>query len=388
MKHFILFFFATTLLCQGQIINFPDSNFKNALLNHSPVIDTNGDDEIQISEAEAFSSWLLVDNLNISDLTGIGYFININGLACFQNNLTELDISNCNRLESVNASWNQLINVQLPDSNSSLTYLFLKGNQLTTIDLSNSLNLLGISIESNQLTSLNLTVNTAILTVECPRNQLTQIDFPNNITTDFRLDCSENQLTDITFISNSSPIFLRQEIKCSKNLLTELDLSINNVTVLNCDNNPFLETINWRNGWNHEFDSNSIYNSFQNLPNLSTVCIDSYNQELMDFVLAEVGHPVDFYNNETCDALSVNENNIQDISIAPNPAENSLKIEASTPIDQITIYNELGQLVLSKTLNAAIAKTTLDISAWRQGLYFVRITDESGNSTVKKVIKE
>lgn len=153
MKYFLLLFsFTTTFLCQGQIINFPDINFKNALLNHSPVIDANGDGEIQVSEAEAFSSWLIINNRNISDLTGIEYFINIDGLACFQNNLTELDISNCNGLESVNASWNQLINVQLPDSSSSLKYLALKGNQLTTIDLSNSPNLTGIDIEGNQLT--------------------------------------------------------------------------------------------------------------------------------------------------------------------------------------------------------------------------------------------
>lgn len=387
MKHFILFFFASSFLCQGQIIDFPDPNFKNALLNHSPVIDTNNDGEIQISEAEAFSGWLVVANQNISDLTGIEYFIYIYGLGCYQNNLTELDISNCNLLQFVNASWNQLINVQLPDSNSSLQSLLLKSNQLTTIDLSNSLNLWGINIERNQLTNLNLTVNSAIMAVECARNQLTHIDLPNNITTDFRLDCSDNQLTEITFISNSSPVFLRQEIKCSKNLLTELDLSINNVTVLNCEDNPLLETINWQNGWNYEFDSSSIYNSFQNLPNLSSVCIDSYNQELMDFILAEAGHPVDFYNNETCDALSVNEKIFNNLSITPNPVEYNLKIEAEKVFKEIILFNEIGQNVLSFNFSSALNHTVLDVSSLSRGLYHLKITDEIGNYTVKKVIK-
>src|SRR5690606_36960616 len=131
--------------------------------------------------------------------------------------------------------------------------------------------------------------------------------------------------------------------KCSANLFTELDLSQSMVTALNCSDNSFLENINWRNGWNYKFNSNNPDNSFKNLPNLNSVCIDSYNQELMDFILADVGHPVDFFNNETCDALTVHENNLRDISITPNPAENTLKIEASMPIDQITIYNELGQ---------------------------------------------
>ena len=47
MKHFILFFFAATLFCQGQIINFPDSSFQAKLLNHSLVIDANVDGQIQ-----------------------------------------------------------------------------------------------------------------------------------------------------------------------------------------------------------------------------------------------------------------------------------------------------------------------------------------------------
>lgn len=31
----------------AQNVNIPDPNFKNALLNHNPIIDTNGDGEIQ-----------------------------------------------------------------------------------------------------------------------------------------------------------------------------------------------------------------------------------------------------------------------------------------------------------------------------------------------------
>ena len=46
--------FAFTI-SQAQIVNIPDANFKNALLNHIPVIDLNGDSEIQISEASVFN---------------------------------------------------------------------------------------------------------------------------------------------------------------------------------------------------------------------------------------------------------------------------------------------------------------------------------------------
>ncbi|WP_372473503.1 hypothetical protein AB4865_11845 [Capnocytophaga sp. ARDL2] len=44
--------FATT--SSAQIVNIPDFAFKQRLLDHNPVIDTNGDGEIQVSEAEAY----------------------------------------------------------------------------------------------------------------------------------------------------------------------------------------------------------------------------------------------------------------------------------------------------------------------------------------------
>ncbi|CAN5853454.1 hypothetical protein BH11BAC4_BH11BAC4_10460 [soil metagenome] len=64
----------------AQIVNIPDANFKLALAGDSDVvgstIDTNGDGEIQYSEAAAFSQVgggyiLSINNKNIADLTGI-----------------------------------------------------------------------------------------------------------------------------------------------------------------------------------------------------------------------------------------------------------------------------------------------------------------------------
>src|SRR5690606_17400310 len=105
MKHFILFFFATTLFCQGQIIDFPDSNFKNALIEDHFNLDRDGDGEIQIAEAEDYYHYINVSGKNISDLTGIEYFINMSGLICSENNLTQLNLSgNFSRMEFLDAS--------------------------------------------------------------------------------------------------------------------------------------------------------------------------------------------------------------------------------------------------------------------------------------------
>ena len=57
----------------GQNVNIPDANFKAYLVGH-PGINTNGDTEIQVSEATVFSGMIACHMRNISDLTGIGFY--------------------------------------------------------------------------------------------------------------------------------------------------------------------------------------------------------------------------------------------------------------------------------------------------------------------------
>ena len=57
----------------GQVY-IPDANFKAYLVGNS-AINTNGDSEIQVSEATAFNGAIFCSNMSISDLTGIESFI-------------------------------------------------------------------------------------------------------------------------------------------------------------------------------------------------------------------------------------------------------------------------------------------------------------------------
>lgn len=72
-------------IAHAQIVNIPDSNFKTELLNHSPVIDTNGDGEIQVSEAEAVLL-LYLYHKQIPSLERLQSFINLEDLnyRCFK----------------------------------------------------------------------------------------------------------------------------------------------------------------------------------------------------------------------------------------------------------------------------------------------------------------
>ena len=100
---FILFTFTT--ICNAQIINIPDANFKAKLLEASPSnqiasrqnpiiyngylmftnydnIDSNNDGEIQLSEIQDITYLNLSNdnspnNNSINDLTGLNYFTNL-----------------------------------------------------------------------------------------------------------------------------------------------------------------------------------------------------------------------------------------------------------------------------------------------------------------------
>src|SRR5438046_1742981 len=93
MKKYLLLLNLFFALCaKAQNVNIPDANFKNYLVSN-PAINTNGDGEIQVSEAAAYNTYLNVASKNISDLTGIEAFTAIPQLYCGGNKLTGLNVS-------------------------------------------------------------------------------------------------------------------------------------------------------------------------------------------------------------------------------------------------------------------------------------------------------
>ena len=223
MKKLLLILLCLPIIGFGQI-NIPDTNFKAYLVGNS-LINTNGDNEIQVSEATSFSGGIACDNMNISDLTGIEEFTNLTVLYCFGNQLTTLDVS----------------------QNTALTELSCGDNQLTTLDVSNNTALSFFNCSNNQITTLDVSQNTALTEFFCDRNELTSIDISLNI-----------NLT--SFI-------------CSYNLLTSLDASNNPaLTDLHCGNNQ-LVSLNVQNGNNINWSWYLNY-SFVCINNLSLYCIN------------------------------------------------------------------------------------------------------------------
>ena len=121
------------------MVTIPDTNFKTALLAISGI-DADGDDEIQCTEAAAFTGTINVSSKTIADLTGIGAFTNITNLDCSTNQLTTLDIS----------------------ANTSITHLDCYNNRLPTLNIAALTSLSYIDCSANSFTSLDFQVNTSL----------------------------------------------------------------------------------------------------------------------------------------------------------------------------------------------------------------------------------
>ncbi|WP_299675499.1 T9SS type A sorting domain-containing protein [uncultured Tenacibaculum sp.] len=229
------------------VVYIPDANFKTYLLGNT-AINTNGDDEIQVSEAKIFDGRIDCSSLNINDLTGVEAFVALKTLWCRNNQITDLDISN----------------------NVNLDGLDVSDNELTNLDVSKNTILRFLNCSENKLTDLNVS-NSSIKTIDCSDNSLTNLN-TNNASALEHITCYKNKLTSLD-LSTNEPLYA---LYCFFNRLESLDLSNNpNMKYLNCSyNKTTLTSLNLANGNNTNIDtSSSITGFFDATNNDKLTCI-------------------------------------------------------------------------------------------------------------------
>ena len=133
MKKLLLILLCLPMIGFGQDVYIPDANFKANLVSNS-LINTNGDTEIQISEANIFSGSIDCSFGNISNLIGIEHFTALTFLNCRNNQLTSLDVS----------------------QNIALEELYCYNNYIVDLDLSQNINLYRFHSANNHLRRLNV----------------------------------------------------------------------------------------------------------------------------------------------------------------------------------------------------------------------------------------
>ena len=82
-------------------------------------------------------------------------------------------------------------------------------------------------------------------------------------------------------------------------------------------------------------------------------------------------------------ALSVDDNNLVEVSTFPNPAVNNWNVRANENIQSVVIFNILGQQVME--VRPDRTQAVIDIASLQSGQYVARVTTAAGTQTVKLV---
>ncbi|MBO0460022.1 leucine-rich repeat domain-containing protein, partial [Enterococcus hulanensis] len=226
--------YATTLI-EGVDI---DATFANLLRTTKSTTNNNGSwsgygkaqDQLTVSDMEALTR-INVNHHNLTSLKGVEFAVNLEGLVCNSNPLTELDLSSNISLLNLDIGATQLETIDL-DANTALTSLNAAWNLvLKKLDLRNNTALITLSTAySDQLTTLK--VNGSLETLDCRNNQIQELDLRNcpNLKT---LHCSSNSLNKLEL---ACPLLTL--LSCERNQLQELDLSgVPALKILSCRDN-------------------------------------------------------------------------------------------------------------------------------------------------------
>ena len=154
---------------------FPDANFRAAVLELLNADGGGRTGESLVSEADISAMAdiinLSVPEMGIADLTGIEYFVGLIIFDCHNNQLTSLDLSNNVELEMLDCFSNLITELDL-SNNAALRIADCSANQLTWIDVSGCINLMLLDCTTNRLTKLDMSKNHALVTLCCSYNYI------------------------------------------------------------------------------------------------------------------------------------------------------------------------------------------------------------------------
>ena len=307
-----------------------------------------------------FKAKLLAANININT-AGYGNIPNVFSTKIDTNNDGEIEISEAqtiNYLLITNSNISDLTGIQ---AFTNLTFLRCDNNNLSNVDISQLTSLETLIFYNNQLTSLNISYLLNLKNFDFRFNQIPSLNFANNPLLE-KVFCSNNQLTNLDFSNN--PLF------------NELD----------CMNNPYLTSINISNGTTQLFGSQTYYNEcWTGCPNLAKICADSFEINDLQTYLDDCGVDTSGIDINSSCALGNEVFVKNDIVFFPNPTSSQINIYSGVTIKNVSIIDMQGRLIFQQQLDKNNA--TFDLSAYSNGVYFVKLTTDDGIKT-EKIIKK
>jgi uncharacterized repeat protein (TIGR01451 family) len=288
----------------SQVVDIPDANFLNKIIESN--VDRNNDGLIQISEAESIT-FLSVSARNIVSMEGIQAFKNLTYLECNWNDIEQLDVSNLKKLEQLHCSGNEIteliyhhdgdaleifdcsdnkLNEIKYGTNLSQKELNIGGNSIEVVDLEGYPNLEVFKCYNNSpLREISFTYNIAIKEIGINQSQIEQVDFSNNTYLE-NLYLSGNDIDNIDLSNNK--------------LLESLSITNTGVNNLNLSNNVVLQSLRVDN------NENLVQLNLSSNVNLEYLSCDSNKLDKLDL-----------HNNIKLQLLSCSDNNLSKLDISP-----------------------------------------------------------------------
>ena len=326
-------FFPFILFSQYTLI--PDPFFENALIAYG--FDSIQDGKVLTSNISGIQT-ADFSNRGISDLTGIEDFTSLISLDCYENLLTNLDVSNCSNLEWLDCESNFITNLDV-SQNTLLNTLWCYENQLQSINVTGCINLEDFEFDNNLLTQIDITSNVNLRHIDAWTNLLTSFDVSNSPNLE-SLEIYDNDLECLN-LKNGNNTFL-QELEITNNL---------GLTCVEVDDSTFSAN-NWLNNSSFFIGSNQ---SFSNNCNYSSNC----------FGISKINENLSF------------------INFFPNPTKEdiNISIENFNGNIQTEVYDLIGNKLQTTS------ETTVSLEEYTKGIYILKVA--YGDKLQKvKVIKE
>lgn len=299
--------------------------------------------------------------------------------------MSEVDLTFLNELEILNIYDTPLVSLDVSNL-SNLTRL-----DLGSFDPIESLNLTGLnnleylrtyfSYDTDSSFNLNLSDLDNVITLLLGHSAIENIDLSGLTELRF-LDVSNNSIENLNLQDNTN----LEIVNIYDNPLDSLDISSNpEIHQLSLSSLPVMTYANLKNGNNENLGNNSLFGGilFEDMPNLEKVCVDNADTFTSTLYDEPVLGSFDFIVTDDCATLAIEEKQMTNLQVYPNPTSGKLKITGNINPVSVEVFDLTGK----KVMNLKNTKS-LNLQNLSAGCFFIKITDQEGNNQVKRVIKK
>ncbi len=312
MKNFYAFLIMAfcTSASQAQIVEIPDPVFKAKLLEQYPNVDSNGDGEIQVIEAQAVTSldfyhcnfentigleaFTNLESLSFGDYCSIATAVDLSALTHLKSlgitksGLPPVDLLGLSELEVISVGYSSPTFLNLTSAVSLNRMYYYSSSNIGALDLSNCTNLETFSaVSSGGATSINLEgcVNLKRFTLNGQNTALTSLDLSDLVNLR-QFSLGRSSVSQLDF--SNTPLLESLGVYASEissldlsnlPLLKTLNCGSNHLTSLNVSNNVNLETLSAYDNQLHAIDLTNLHKLYRiNLSNNLFTTIDLSGQ--------------------------------------------------------------------------------------------------------------